>query len=173
MSLKTSPEWYHPDFAPYGFDAWPGGRALNAFNHSCCDPFTGYVHVDDYLEGSEWSPFVPLQLFNLENSTQAPDVYSNVWVWHRHFMVWHWWSFRVPPVRYDIFIIPHPLFVHYWFCALQAASWYNHAASQNRQVVMNNRCGANQSDFVTPEYATFPALLVRYTISVYFIWSAY
>ena len=40
------------------------------------------------------------------------------------------------------------------------ASWYNHAASQNRQVVMNNRCGANQSDFVTPEYATFSALLV-------------
>ena len=49
------------------------------------------------------------------------------------------------------------------------ASWYNHAASQNRQVVMNNRCGANQSDFVTPEYATFGAPLVRahYIILVY------
>ncbi|KAI0076394.1 glycoside hydrolase family 29 protein [Panus rudis PR-1116 ss-1] len=39
------------------------------------------------------------------------------------------------------------------------ASWYNYAASQNRQVVMNNRCGANQSDFVTPEYATFSSPL--------------
>lgn len=50
------------------------------------------------------------------------------------------------------------------------ASWYNHAASQNRQVVMNNRCGANQSDFVTPEYATFSALLVRQDIEVLIFW---
>lgn len=40
------------------------------------------------------------------------------------------------------------------------ADWYNYAASQGRQVVMNNRCGANQSDFVTPEYATFSSPLV-------------
>ena len=41
------------------------------------------------------------------------------------------------------------------------ADWYNYAASQGRQVVMNNRCGANQSDFVTPEYATFGSPLYQ------------
>ena len=41
-----------------------------------------------------------------------------------------------------------------------AADWYNYAAAQDRQVVRNNRCGSNQTDFVTPEYATFSAQLV-------------
>ncbi|KAK7691888.1 hypothetical protein QCA50_005293 [Cerrena zonata] len=116
------PEWYHPDFAPYGFDAWPGGAALNAFNHSCCDPFTGYVHVDDYLEGIH-KPQMSTLMFEYD-----ADIL--------------WCDIGGPSAFPQI-----------------AASWYNHAASQNRQVVMNNRCGANQSDFVTPEYATFPAVL--------------
>ena len=42
-----------------------------------------------------------------------------------------------------------------------AADWYNYAAAQDRQVVRNNRCGSNQTDFVTPEYATFSAQLVN------------
>ncbi|KAI0036162.1 glycoside hydrolase family 29 protein [Vararia minispora EC-137] len=37
--------------------------------------------------------------------------------------------------------------------------WYNFAASQGRQVVRDDRCGSNQTDFVTPEYATFPVRL--------------
>lgn len=40
------------------------------------------------------------------------------------------------------------------------ADWFNYAASQGRQVLVNNRCGANQSDMVTPEYATFSSPLV-------------
>lgn len=37
-----------------------------------------------------------------------------------------------------------------------AASWWNHARSQNRQVTINSRCGiAEAADFDTPEYTTF------------------
>ncbi|KAK7447018.1 hypothetical protein VKT23_014231 [Stygiomarasmius scandens] len=46
----SMPEWFHPDFAPYGFSSWPGVLAHNAFNASDTEPYTGYVHVDDYIE---------------------------------------------------------------------------------------------------------------------------
>lgn len=36
-----------------------------------------------------------------------------------------------------------------------AAEWWNQAKSQNRQVLLNNRYGIAESDFDTPEYATF------------------
>jgi len=42
---------------------------------------------------------------------------------------------------------------------LVAAEWYNTAASQGRQVTRSNRCGVNTSDWVTPEYVTYPARL--------------
>ncbi|KAJ7591870.1 alpha-L-fucosidase-domain-containing protein [Mycena floridula] len=41
-----------------------------------------------------------------------------------------------------------------------AAQFYNHAASQGRQVTMNNRCGT-VPDFDTREYATFGAIQTR------------
>jgi len=40
-----------------------------------------------------------------------------------------------------------------------AGDWYNYAASQGRQVVRDDRCGSNQTDYVTPEYATYSAQL--------------
>ncbi|KAK7449321.1 hypothetical protein VKT23_013464 [Stygiomarasmius scandens] len=46
----SMPEWFHPDFAPYGFSSWPGGLAHNAFNASETESYTGYVHVDDYIK---------------------------------------------------------------------------------------------------------------------------
>ena len=64
-------------------------------------------------------------------------------------------------------LIPHVRFVitvrAYSFrisSCLLAGDWYNYAASQGRQVVRDDRCGTNQTDFVTPEYATYPARLV-------------
>lgn len=42
-----------------------------------------------------------------------------------------------------------------------AAAWFNHAASQGRQVTINNRCGITASDFDTPEYATFSSVSER------------
>lgn len=41
-----------------------------------------------------------------------------------------------------------------------ASAWFNTAAEQNRQVVMNARCGL-PGDFDTPEYARFPGVQVR------------
>jgi hypothetical protein len=42
-----------------------------------------------------------------------------------------------------------------------AAAWFNHAASQGRQVTINNRCGITASDFDTPEYTTFSSVSER------------
>jgi len=41
-----------------------------------------------------------------------------------------------------------------------ASSWFNTAADQGRQVVMDNRCGL-PGDFDTPEYARYDAIQVR------------
>ncbi|KAJ5712118.1 hypothetical protein N7488_006274 [Penicillium malachiteum] len=41
-----------------------------------------------------------------------------------------------------------------------ASKWFNKAAAENRQVVMNNRCGL-PGDFDTPEYATYSAVQTR------------
>ncbi|KAI0076395.1 glycoside hydrolase family 29 protein [Panus rudis PR-1116 ss-1] len=116
------PEWFNPSYAPYGRVSFPGGPARNAFNGSCCDPYTGYVDVEDYIQDLQ-KPQMSTLLFNYDTEILWCDIGG---------------ASAFPQL---------------------GASWYNYAASQNRQVVMNNRCGANQSDFVTPEYATFPAPL--------------
>lgn len=43
------PEWFHPDYAGLGFGDWPGGNATDPFNNKTL-PYTGYVHVDDYVK---------------------------------------------------------------------------------------------------------------------------
>ncbi|KAH9890799.1 glycoside hydrolase family 29 protein [Xylariomycetidae sp. FL2044] len=54
------PEWYNPDFGPYGFDmynstevpatnSWPGVPAVNPYT-GVEEPYTGRVPVADYLE---------------------------------------------------------------------------------------------------------------------------
>ncbi|KAF2430681.1 glycoside hydrolase [Tothia fuscella] len=43
------PEWFHPDYAKYGFGDWSGGLAKNPFTNQTI-PYTGYVPVKDYLE---------------------------------------------------------------------------------------------------------------------------
>ncbi|KAK9791432.1 putative Glycoside hydrolase superfamily [Seiridium cardinale] len=42
------PEWFHHDYAPYAFGRWPGHNATNPFTNATL-PYTGYVHVEDYL----------------------------------------------------------------------------------------------------------------------------
>ncbi|EIM87573.1 glycoside hydrolase [Stereum hirsutum FP-91666 SS1] len=46
----STPEWYNPDWAPYGKDSWPGGLAHNAYNWSEIEPYTGWIPVDDYIQ---------------------------------------------------------------------------------------------------------------------------
>ncbi|KAI7521400.1 glycoside hydrolase, partial [Hortaea werneckii] len=42
------PEWFHPDYAPYGFGSWPGGNATNPYTNVSL-PYTGYVALNDYV----------------------------------------------------------------------------------------------------------------------------
>ncbi|KAK6084055.1 alpha-L-fucosidase [Seiridium cupressi] len=42
------PEWFHQDYAPYAFGRWPGHNSTNPFTDATL-PYTGYVHVEDYL----------------------------------------------------------------------------------------------------------------------------
>ncbi|KAJ6631221.1 glycoside hydrolase family 29 protein [Mycena sp. CBHHK59/15] len=47
------PEWYvfNPDYAKYGFGAWPGGLAHNAFGTTpALEPYTGRLNISDYIE---------------------------------------------------------------------------------------------------------------------------
>ncbi|KAJ7073184.1 glycoside hydrolase family 29 protein [Mycena amicta] len=43
------PEWFNPDYAKYGFGQWPGGHALDAFNSSIVEPYTGAFPLRDYI----------------------------------------------------------------------------------------------------------------------------
>ncbi|KAJ7183877.1 glycoside hydrolase family 29 protein [Mycena filopes] len=44
------PEWFNPDYAKYGFGQWPGGNALEAFNSSAVQPYTGSFPLNDYID---------------------------------------------------------------------------------------------------------------------------
>ncbi|GAB7354128.1 hypothetical protein MBLNU459_g4691t1 [Dothideomycetes sp. NU459] len=120
------PEWFNPDFGPYGYaqlpgnssTTWPGILARNPYTGET-EPYTGRLPIDDFIS----------DLMVPQMETLAFD-YSTDIIW----------------------------------CdagaangtAPFAASWWNHARAQNRQVTINSRCGlAEASDFDTPEYATF------------------
>ncbi|KZT22439.1 glycoside hydrolase family 29 protein [Neolentinus lepideus HHB14362 ss-1] len=45
----SMPEWFSPDYAPYGFSEWPGGLARNVFYPSELEPYTGRLNISDYL----------------------------------------------------------------------------------------------------------------------------
>ncbi|KZV75904.1 glycoside hydrolase family 29 protein [Peniophora sp. CONT] len=118
------PEWFNPDYGPYGHGQWPGHPALNWYNGSCCEPFIGRIPVENYI-----------------TDLQGPQM-----------------EILFSDQRYETDIL---------WCDIGYASafpsiggdWYNYAAGQGRQVTRNDRCGANMTDFVTPEYATYPATL--------------
>lgn len=43
-------EWFNPAYEIHGKPSFPGGLALNAFTGECCDPYTGYKPVKNFLE---------------------------------------------------------------------------------------------------------------------------
>ncbi|EIW76474.1 glycoside hydrolase family 29 protein [Coniophora puteana RWD-64-598 SS2] len=45
----SMPEWFNPDWAPYGIENWPGGLAHNPYIQSELEPYTGRVPVENYL----------------------------------------------------------------------------------------------------------------------------
>ncbi|TLD05922.1 uncharacterized protein PgNI_09032 [Pyricularia grisea] len=123
------PEWFHPDWAKYGFDqfnrtenpgttSWTGGLALNPYT-GVKEPYTGYIPVNDYI-----------------SDLQVPQMETLAYKYGTDIM---WCDCGASNGTAEF-----------------AARWWNEARKQNRQVAINSRCGtAHAADFDTPEYQTF------------------
>ncbi|KAI7341679.1 glycoside hydrolase family 29 protein [Hortaea werneckii] len=115
------PEWFHPDYRPYGFGSWPGGNATNPYTNQIL-PYTGYVPLDDYISDL----ILPEMLTLADMGTEIM-----------------WCDIGGPNLTAEF-----------------AAEYYNTAALQGKQVLMDNRCGL-PGDFDTPEYASYDAVQLR------------
>ncbi|KAI1826384.1 glycoside hydrolase family 29 protein [Xylaria intraflava] len=129
------PEWFNPDFGPYGYDqqnvtldpatnSWPGVPALNPYT-GVVEPYTGRIPVDDFLTDIMYP-----QMEILANDYETEII---------------WCDAGAANVT-----------------AKFAAGWFNETRAANRQVTINSRCGIPQAaDFDTPEYATFASAQAR------------
>lgn len=115
------PEWFHPDYKPYGFGDWPGGNATNPYTNQTL-PYTGYVPVQDFI-----SDLILPEMLTL--ASMGTEIM--------------WCDIGGPNLTADF-----------------AATYFNTMAAQNKQVLLNNRCGL-PGDFDTPEYARYEAVQVR------------
>lgn len=120
------PEWYNPDFGPYGFSQydkvgstnWLGISATNPFTN-LTEPYTGRIEVDDFI-----------------TDVQYPQMETLAYRYGSDIM---WCDCGTANET-----------------AAFASAWWNQARAEGRQVVMNSRCGVAQAaDFETPEYTTY------------------
>lgn len=120
------PEWYNPDFGPYGFDqlptpstvSWPGILATNPYTGEE-ESYTGHIPVDDFIA-----------------DLMVPQMETLAYTYGTDIM---WCDCGAANGT-----------------ASFAARWWNTAREQNRQVAINSRCGIPEAaDFDTPEYQTF------------------
>ena len=120
------PEWFNPDFGPYGFDqfdtdstvSWPGVLATNPYT-GAEEPYTGRIPVDDFV-ADVMVPQMDLLAYNYTTDLM-------------------WCDCGAANGTADF-----------------AARWWNQARADNRHVAINSRCGIPEAaDFDTPEYQTF------------------
>ncbi|ROV88775.1 hypothetical protein VPNG_10279 [Cytospora leucostoma] len=120
------PEWYNPDFGPYGFSQydtagstnWLGIPATNPFTN-LTEPYTGKLPADDFIR-----------------DLQYPQMETLAYRYGTD-MIWCDCGTANNTAEF-------------------AAGWWNWARGQGRQVAMNSRCGVAQAaDFETPEYSTY------------------
>ncbi|EED13906.1 alpha-L-fucosidase, putative [Talaromyces stipitatus ATCC 10500] len=120
------PEWFNPDFGPYGFaqlpgntsTSWPGIIARNPYTGRD-EPYTGRLPINDFITDL-MVPQMEILAYNYSTDILWCDCGA---------------ANGTAPF---------------------AAAWWNHARAQNRQVTINSRCGlAEAADFDTPEYMTF------------------
>lgn len=120
------PEWFNPDFGPYGFaqlpgntsTTWPGIIARNPYT-GLDEPYTGRLPIDDFITDL-MVPQMEILAYNYSTDILWCDCGA---------------ANGTAPF---------------------AASWWNHARAEDRQVTINSRCGlAEVADFDTPEYQTF------------------
>ncbi|KAH8901373.1 tissue alpha-L-fucosidase [Thozetella sp. PMI_491] len=126
------PEWYNPDFGPYGFVesddpasvSWLGMLATNPYTDEV-EPYTGHIPVNDYI-----------------TDLQVPQMESLAYEYETEIM---WCDISAANGT-----------------AAFAAQWWNKARQAGRQVVMNSRCGVPQAtDYETPEYTTYSSAQLR------------
>ncbi|KAL0935970.1 glycoside hydrolase family 29 protein [Colletotrichum truncatum] len=119
------PEWFNPDFGPYGFVqfptpeavSWPGTLAPNPYTGEP-EPYTGHVPVEDFIA----------DLMVPQMETLAFDYKTDIM----------WCDCGAANGT-----------------AAFAANWWNKARAEDRQVAINSRCGIPEAaDFDTPEYQT-------------------
>lgn len=120
------PEWYNPDFGPYGFSQqdtvgstnWLGMLATNPFTN-LTEPYTGRLEIGDFLD-----------------DLQYPQMEALAYQYGSDIM----WCDCGTANKTAEFV----------------SNWWNRARAEDRQVVMNSRCGVAQAaDFETPEYTTY------------------
>ncbi|KAI4861461.1 glycoside hydrolase family 29 protein [Hypoxylon rubiginosum] len=123
------PEWFNPDFGPYGFDqldpattpgtsSWPGVAARNPYT-GVEEPYVGRVPADDFL-----------------TDVMLPQMETLAYAYGTDIM---WCDCGAANTTAEF-----------------AAAWWNAARAQDRQVAINSRCGVPEAaDFDTPEYMRF------------------
>lgn len=120
------PEWFNPNFAPYGFSqlatnsstTWPGIIARNPYT-GLEEPYTGGFPVNDFV-ADIMVPQMQILAYDYETDIMWCDCGAANGT------------------------------------AAFASDWWNKAREQGREVTINSRCGvAEVADFDTPEYATF------------------
>ncbi|KAI1773778.1 glycoside hydrolase family 29 protein [Hypoxylon cercidicola] len=120
------PEWFNPDFGPYGFDqvdspgtsSWPGIPATNPYT-GVVEPYVGRVPVEDFL-----------------TDLMLPQMETLAYTYGTDIM---WCDCGAANITAEF-----------------AAAWWNTARAQDRQVAINSRCGVPEAaDFDTPEYMRF------------------
>ncbi|KAL3418009.1 glycoside hydrolase family 29 protein [Phlyctema vagabunda] len=126
------PEWYNPDYAPYGFaqfpgntsTTWPGILANNPYTGEV-EPYTGRTNISDFITDL----MVPqMEMLAYEYETE---------------IMWCDCGAANGSAQF-------------------ASEWFNRASASGREVTMNSRCGIPEgSDFDTPEYATFSSVSER------------
>ncbi|KAF6836364.1 glycoside hydrolase family 29 protein [Colletotrichum musicola] len=120
------PEWFNPDFGPYGFVqfptpsavSWPGTLAPNPYTGEP-EPYTGHVPVGDFI-----------------TDLMVPQMEALAYDYGTDIM---WCDCGAANGTAGF-----------------AAEWWNRARAEGRQVAINSRCGIPEAaDFDTPEYQTF------------------
>ncbi|RAK78900.1 alpha-L-fucosidase [Aspergillus fijiensis CBS 313.89] len=135
------PEWFNPDFAPYGFaqlpgnssTSWPGLPAVNPFTGEV-EPYTGRIPLPNVTTTtSTTDTLLPkVQEGNFIDSLLLPQMQTLAHTYGTDIMWCDCGAANATPVF--------------------AAGFFNQA----KQVAINSRCGIPQAaDFDTPEYATF------------------
>ncbi|KAK2026054.1 alpha-L-fucosidase [Colletotrichum zoysiae] len=126
------PEWFNPDFGPYGFVqspapssvSWPGILAPNPYTGEP-EPYTGRVPVNDFVA-----------------DLMVPQMETLAYNYGTDIM---WCDCGAANGTAGF-----------------AAEWWNKARAEGRQVAINSRCGISEAaDFDTPEYQTFASAQSR------------